>query len=302
MAEEFKSAADNLGSHLLGRIPSPPDERDYKLADYLGDDNSNPLDQALANLKRSKTVATATKNWATTITNYLKTLSPQPSPSPSPSPTPSPSPSPAPSTGDKTYDDNEPVLDQGQYGTCVGNGWSQWANTDPIDDKYTEGMGQSAKNGGPYARAVYYEATVIDGQPDDPDAPNGGQQGSTVRSGAKAMQARTRLSAYAFASSIDEIKQFVQQSGPVVVGTDWTNDMFNPDANGYITPTGATEGGHCYLIVGDLESEGAFLFQNSWGSSWGLNGRFKMKYADFEKLLNSGGEACAAVELPLANG
>jgi hypothetical protein len=80
--------------------------------------------------------------------------------------------------------------------------------------------------------------------------------------------------------------------------------MFEPDQLGYVVPRGAVAGGHCYLALDDLAEEGAILFQNSWGPDWGLHGRFKMKYADVEKLLRGSdpmwpGEACAATELPL---
>lgn len=277
MTEETK-----VGPHLLGRIPSPPDERDFKTKFLL---EASPLEIASAKLQASKSVAQATKSWAAVVTSLLSGPNPSPSPTPTPTPTPTPQPTPAPK-GDVSWTDAE-QLDQGNYGTCVGNGWAQWGNTLPFDDKFTE------KD----ARAIYYEATVIDGQPDNPDSPGGGQQGSAVRSGAKAMQNRKRNTAYAFASTLDEIKTWLQQKGSVVAGTNWTADMFNPDANGYIKPTGAVEGGHCYLIAGDLESEGAFLFQNSWGTSWGLNGYFKMKYADFQTLLDQQGEACTALEL-----
>ena len=46
--------------------------------------------------------------------------------------------------------------------------------------------------------------------------------------------------------------------------------------------------------------QNAILFQNSWGSGWGQNGRFKMTVQDFASLFANGGEACAAVELPVA--
>lgn len=282
----------DIGPHLLGRIPSPPDERDFVARNFLGlgEDKAGTTDpvqlvtQAVAELKLT-TISypkwAATKYTDVTQTHWWKALNylSQVAPSPSPSPTP---------TGDKVWQDKD-QLDQGNYGTCVGNGWAQWGNTDPVNDNYTE------KD----ARAIYYEATVFDGSPDNPDAPGGGQQGATVRSGAKAMQQRTRLSTYAQAATEDDIKAWIAQKGPVVVGTDWMNDMFNPDANGYVKPTGGVAGGHCYLLVGDLESEGAFFFQNSWGSGWGQNGYFKMKYADFQTLLSKGGEAWVAVELSL---
>jgi Papain family cysteine protease len=255
----------NIGPHLLGRRRSPQDHRDFKLSAYLP---IPPLDAALAKLVADRSTPASVTEWATTITSYLKGHAPTP---------PKPPPMPA-----ISWDDTEPVLDQGDTPHCVGFGWAQWGNTAPVNDGFRNSDGN----------AIYYECKIIDGQP-------GQENGSDVRSGAKAMQNRGRLSAYAFAASADEAREFVRIIGPIVVGTDWTQSMFEPDAAGFVRPTGATAGGHCYLLVGDLPAEGALLFQNSWGRSWGMSGRFKMKYADFAKLFARDGEACAAVELPV---
>lgn len=273
------SANDNLGPHLLGRYPSTPDDRDFKAEWFLGTD-ADLVKQAIAKLQQT-TVGFKNKSWSTPPagSNWgqaLALLAQVAGSNPIPPPPP-PNPS-----GDVSYTDAE-QLDQGQTGHCVGFGWAQWGNTLPIDDKFTNADGD----------AIYYECKVIDGEPKAED-------GSQVRSGAKAMQNRKRESVYAFASNLADIKTWLQTKGPVVVGTDWYNDMFNPDANGYVVPTGGVAGGHCFALVGDLESEQAFLFQNSWGKSWGLNGYFKMKYTDFQTLFNNQGEACVSVELPLA--
>lgn len=199
-----------------------------------------------------------------------------------------PDPQPTPSPADVEWQDNEPVLDQGDYGTCVGNGWAQWGNTLPVDDHYVE------KD----ARAIYYESTVIDGHPDDPDAPGGGQDGSTVRAGAKAMQNRERLSAYAFTQDVDVAIAYLQDHGPVVFGTNWYDSMFSPDGSGVVEPTGQVAGGHCYTGLGYDEDTDQIECINSWGSGWGEDGRFFIAAADMQRLLNEDGEACGAVELP----
>jgi hypothetical protein len=199
-------------------------------------------------------------------------------------------PSPTPTPGGVPAWDDPIVLDQGQYGTCVGNGWAGWGDSAPIQDNFQE------KD----ARAIYYEATVIDGSPDNPDAPGGGQQGSTVRSGAKAMQNRGLLTAYAFSQKLADVDEWINNHGPVVFGSDWTNDMFNPDHNGFIVPTGGVAGGHCYLLLDKLDDGSGYLFRNSWGTGWGLSGNFKMTADSVQKLLtgiDSPGEACMAAEV-----
>lgn len=274
----------------LGRIPSPPDARDWQL-EKLQLAAADPLDAALTAVLASTSVALATKNWIKVATPRLKTVSPYTPPQPSPTPV-------------VVWPDNEAVLDQGSYGTCVGNGLAQFLNTNPVDDKFIEGgFGDgTATQGGTTARALYYETTVLDGAPDNPDGPQGGQQGATVRSGAKVLVNRKRIAAYAFASTLVAVSAHIATSGPMIIGSDWTNDMFNPDAAGLVHPTGGVAGGHCYLLIGDHPDVQELEFLNSWGPGWGVNGRFRMTYADFTALVlspNSNGEAVAAVELPL---
>lgn len=287
------SAIDNLGPHLLGRLPSKPDPRDYRLADYLGDSTADPIDTAFAALKASLLVPHVVKAWAMIATKRIKATSPPtPVPTPPAPPTPIPTP-PAPTATDTIYLDPDGVLDQGQTSECVGNGWAGWADSYPgIDAHYLEAD----------AHNIYEQCTVIDGDP-------GAENGSTVKTGAQVMRNMKRLNAYAFAASIDEVRAWLDTHGPVVFGTEWTQQMFTPDANGFVSPSdGNVQGGHCFVCVGDVPSKGALEFQNSWGSIWGTipgsPGRFYMTYADAAALLaglnqqDGPGEACAAVELP----
>jgi len=162
---------DKIGKHLLGRIPSPPDERDYRLENFLGleaaadpaADASALVDEGILELKKTTvsyprwaaTVYTHPEvtHWWMAFSNFAaaqQVLSPPPAPPPA---------------GGIIWSDPDGVLDQGNYGTCVGNGCAQWGNTLPVDDHWDEKV----------ARAIYYEATVLDGSPDEPDAPGGGQ-------------------------------------------------------------------------------------------------------------------------------
>ncbi|HEY5473260.1 MAG TPA: C1 family peptidase [Candidatus Limnocylindrales bacterium] len=208
-------------AHGLGRIPSPPDDRDYKLATYLH-----------------------------------------------------------PSFGiTQMYWGVGPVLDQGDSGHCVGFGFADWGNTLPVDDDYSGADGD----------AIYYECKVIDGEPRQED-------GTSVRSGAKAMKQRGRLAAYAF-GSLPDAKTFLLNHGPVVFGIDWYDGMFTPNASGVVRPTGSVAGGHGIAAYG-ADATYCYL-QNSWGTSWGQGGKCKITWADLAVCMANGGEACAAVELPV---
>lgn len=299
-----------IGPHLLGR-KYVADDRDWsvdKLHAYLEAGKPVPPEGLLDMTVRQAIADPATRQFFITWKGILALwawikhhLFPSPTPPvppapvpPAPVPTPPAPPAPVPPTPPAPVDApawaDPVVLDQGNYGTCVGNGWAGWLAADPVEDP---GVNETL------ARAIYYEATVIDGQPDNPDAPGGGQQGSTVRSGAQAIQNRKRLSAYAFATTTDQVDEWLNNHGPVVMGTNWYDGMFNPDATGLVTISGAVAGGHCYLCVDKDPATNQYEFVNSWGTSWAQNGHFFIGAADFARLLAEQGDACCAAELPL---
>ena len=135
---------------------------------------------------------------------------------------------------------------------------------------------------------IYYQCKVIDGEPEQED-------GTWVRSAAKDMVKLSRMDEYYFASNVDEIASWLRAYGPVIVGMDWYEDMFEPDSKGYVHVGGQLAGGHCWLILGQA-SNGDFICQNSWGKGWGLGGRFMVMYDDMAELLSEDGEACGAAE------
>lgn len=273
------------------RIPNKPDDRDWQMADYLRGDaiarrfiaarepaTAGPLDAVDAALatfvakSRSKTGIALAK----AVVAYLHgAVTPTP---------PSPTPTPVPVPGAVNWSDQW-QLDQGSTGHCVGFGWAQWFNSaQAVDPDLNTNTGYANADGD----RIYYECKVIDGEP-------GQENGSEVRSGAKAMQARGKLTNYVFAATTAEVVAWVSTKGPVVIGSDWMSGMDSPNANGVVTATGTVRGGHCYLCDGYDPATGLLRFQNSWGD-WGLNGYFFMKVADFAKLLAAQGDACAALE------
>lgn len=276
---------DNIGSHLLGR-KYEKDERDIPMRKALevkaAPKIDSPGDEILDKTVRqvidegvffnSWQGILAFWRW---VKNFLKTH-------PSPSPTPTPIPTPTPVSKEKVWNLDD-YLDQGNTGHCVGFGWTGWYNAAPTEHNESNA----------YGHAWYYDAKIFDGEPN-------AENGSYVRSGAKVAKQRGFLTSYVFAHTVEEIKQWVLNYGPVVVGSDWYNNMFDTDVNGFVKPTGGIAGGHCFILIGYSPDTDIFLFQNSWGRNWGLGGRFKMKASDFDTLLQAQGEACASTEIPKA--
>lgn len=167
-------------------------------------------------------------------------------------------------------------------GTCVGHGWAHRRNASPIRDdlKHEDAL------------AIFRYAQNADPWPGEwPE-----YDGTTVLAGAKAMKNFGWVSVYRWATTLQDILLAVSHEGPVVMGTWWTNDMFDPDSRGYVKPTGADAGGHCWIIRGISVKAEYVLCTNSWGLDWGLNGDFKMRWGDLETLFGRDGEACVPTE------
>jgi hypothetical protein len=183
-------------------------------------------------------------------------------------------------SGSKKWDFLHAPLDQGETGHCVGFGGADFGINLPIQDDYSNQDGHD----------FYYQCKVIDGEP-------GQENGSNVRSIAKVLQNIGRIPNYAFAMSTDEITYWLLNQGPLIVGTDWTASMFDPDMDNIICPTGAIAGGHCYILNEKTENN-LYHLQNSW-NGWGVNGGAYISIDDFAYLLRNEGEAMTAVELPI---
>lgn len=172
-----------------------------------------------------------------------------------------------------------PVKDQGNVGACVGHACWQFQVSDPI---------LKTSKMGPFD--IWGEARKID-EFDDRLT-----EGTSVRAGLNVLKREGIIKSYHWASSMDEVVDYLLKHGPLVFGTRWSDSMFSPDSNGFIKPVGRGGGGHAYFVYGANIKDGYIKIRNSWGSSWGLKGDCKMIFRHADELLKSGGVAAAVVE------
>lgn len=181
------------------------------------------------------------------------------------------------------------VLDQGSEGACVGFGWSGELAATPVTAKELPG---SPTIDNAYALDVYHRA-----QAEDRAMGNNWPEGASVLAGAKAVTKLNLITEYRWAFGIDDAIDAIVGHGPVVLGINWYNSMFNPDARGYMTVSGSIAGGHCIVAYGYMPNDpvtgsDTIWLRNSWGPGWGVNGTAYIRSADLARLLSEQGEAC----------
>lgn len=178
-------------------------------------------------------------------------------------------------------------LDQGVEGACTGfaRAHDLAASPIPIPNLTNES-----------ARAIYHLAQKYD------EWPGEDYEGSSVLGALKATKALGYIGEYRWAFDIDDLSAALANVGPVVMGTDWTESMFDTKPNGLLEVDGDPAGGHSYIFRGVITSsiymrrllgkgehirEGCLLYRgtNSWDRDWGVNGDFFMWSDDAERLL-----------------
>ena len=178
-----------------------------------------------------------------------------------------------------------PILDQGQIGACTGNALADCLNTDFFAASRPNGYLTEAD-----ALKFYELATQLDNVEGTYPPDDTGSSGLAV---CKAGKQLGYLSGYKHSFGFAHFCSTLQTQ-PVIVGTPWTADMFNP-VQGFVSPTGDVQGGHEYLALGVDYTRKVLTFLNSWSDQWGDGGRFYMHFKDFQTLLASNGDVMAPV-------
>ncbi len=91
-----------------------------------------------------------------------------------------------------------------------------------------------------------------------------------------------KISNYRRANSIEGMKDAIVTHGPLVATFIVYEDFKYYNSGIYEHVWGSKLGGHCVSIVGYNDNPGYWICKNSWGTNWGEEGFFKIKYKECE--------------------
>jgi C1A family cysteine protease len=192
------------------------------------------------------------------------------------------------------------VKDQGDLGSCTGNGISTIL-----------GSAAMAAGGGPFDLSrlfIYYNERVTEGTVNE-------DSGAQIRDGLKSVaelgacleeawpydvsqftvkppdyayfdaKQRRAISYHSVAQDEGAIKECLADGFPIVFGF----TVYESFESGEVARTGVVQmpgrrhdnvvGGHCVVLAGYRDSDARFLVRNSWGTDWGQGGNFTIPYA-----------------------
>lgn len=177
-------------------------------------------------------------------------------------------------------------LDQGKEGACAAFAASHALYAEPI---HTSTNNQ-------FAFDLYEIAKRHDSIPGED------YSGTTLLGVAKALMKELKLiSGFTWCFGLRDLIMTVGYRGPVIVGTNWYEDMSKPSIDGLVKPTGQLVGGHGYMIQGINVDYQYAIIHNSWGiDKWGKGGIGYILFKDLKILLSQGGQVMFLEELPPA--
>lgn len=177
-------------------------------------------------------------------------------------------------------------LDQGQIGSCTANALCGALNSAP---DFTAGKPLTE----PDAVRVYELETKMEGQPYPPNDPGG--TGLLV---CKAGRQLGLLTSYKHAFGIQHALEALVMR-PVITGINWYTSFDSPDPETgvvAIAPGATVRGGH-EIVADEIDAPNRLVwFWNSWGTGFGLGGRFCMSFDTWDQLLHHQGDVTVPIK------
>lgn len=187
----------------------------------------------------------------------------------------------------RVWDRKVPITNQGNLGSCTGHAAVSAMGTGGFFDTTNGKMAYDKKA----AESIYSDATKVDPFQGQWPPTDTGSSGLGI---GKVLKSRGLIDSYQHAVTFDQALAALME-GPVITGVPWYSAMSKPDANGFVKKSGAQEGGHEFCVYGVNVEESYVYCANSWGTSWGQRGLFKMTYATWQSLLKTRGDVTVFV-------
>jgi hypothetical protein len=177
-------------------------------------------------------------------------------------------------------------LNQGELGSCTANALCGALDSQPF-------FGGGSPLGEGEAVHLYERETALEGEPYPPNDPGG--SGLMV---CKAARQLGLISSYKHAFGIEHALAALVLS-PVITGIKWYTSFDSPDpSTGLVAlaPGATVRGGH-EIVADEIDAPNELVwFWNSWGTQFGLGGRFCMKFDTWKQLLEDQGDVTVPVK------
>lgn len=170
-------------------------------------------------------------------------------------------------------------LNQGELGSCTANALCGALDSAP---DFTGGAPLTEAD----AVHVYERETSMEGQPYPPNDPGG--SGLMVCKAAKQLGL---ISSYTHAFGINHALEALVLR-PVITGISWYTSFDSPNADGLVelAPGATVRGGH-EILADEIDAPNELVwFWNSWGTQFGVGGRFCMSFHTWDELLKRRGD------------
>lgn len=148
----------------------------------------------------------------------------------------------------------------------------------------------------PTPDTIYFNAQRLD------EIPGEQYDGTTARGAMKYLADQGYISRYVWAWDIATIEAWVLAVGPMLLGINWYSSFDWPTVTARqnwlrIAPTARIRGGHEVLVYAANRTQAKIGIMNSWGRSYGNNGRVWMPYETLDRLLQEDGDAVTPTEV-----
>jgi C1A family cysteine protease len=187
------------------------------------------------------------------------------------------------------------IRNQGQCGSCYAfgacatfEGWKKLkGETHDLSEQY---FMMKAKQIGPYGGCSgWYLDTSMNllknnGVCDESACPYKAYESACPSN----VQATHKIETWASTTDINTIKSALQKYGPIYVGFAVYNDFMSYSGGIYRYTSGSLRGYHAVAIVGYDDTNKCFKVKNSWGTSWGESGYFRIAYDQMNNAVKFG--------------